>query len=644
MKKWHTVLWIVFASLGLSGVSFFMFRQKHWSEMTVAKVNGYPVYFDEYRRVLVEVQERVNQLRPLARMYGMSEEMFLSAFLGVTNPEELALETCIKDKLFDYIEHPFNITLDKKWFQNELIKAMPQLTDENGRINMDMYQHYLERLSMTPAEYERRRKAEFQRGVINQFIQGSTYIPGFITREAFNEAHVAKSFAVIEFPYQHFLNQVKKEAVDDKTLDAFYIGHNDEYKIPEQRKARYWEMTPEMFGQKIDVDEATIKNFYDKHKTNLYRISPKIKVRHIFIKASTPQAREKIHTLYDQAVKAPNKFAELAKQHSEDTATAKSGGVIDFFSKGTKDTDFERAAFRLHTENAISPIIKTKQGYEIIQLVSRIAASAKPFDSVKDDIAKTIRAKRSLTAVRSELETLTRSMREDAKALDRFVERYHAKTKETDLMTEQDSNRSGIEAQLARHLFSPHKRQSTFGYFVEKDVYVLYQLAEVKKSYIPAFKDIKGKVMDDFYAAKTEALAKNSLKDARAAILAKKMTLEQFAEQQGRKVIKTTNVRKNDTIPELKINPAIKEKMFMLSDPSQVLEFKDKDTFYLAQVRDMQAPKDAISDQERSKIIKQEKYKANMQHLSAFIASLYRNATIETDKAILEKQRQSMKD
>src|SRR5688572_16676987 len=98
MKKWHTVLWVVFVSLAVSGISFIMFSPTHRHDLTIAKVNGEPILLDEYTRSLGDLQERLNALRPYAQMYGMSDEAFVSSILGPYRPEDIALDGCIKDK------------------------------------------------------------------------------------------------------------------------------------------------------------------------------------------------------------------------------------------------------------------------------------------------------------------------------------------------------------------------------------------------------------------------------------------------------------------------------------------------------------------------------------------------------------------
>jgi peptidyl-prolyl cis-trans isomerase D len=644
MKKWHTVLWVVFASLAFSGVSLIFLRQKHGSELRVASVNGYKVYFNDYRRSLLEIQERINALRPMARAYGMSEELFLSTFLGATKPEELALDSCVRAKLMDGVKDRFNITIDETWFKNELIKTMPQLADESGRINMEMYQRYLERLSTKPSEYEKQRAEELKREIVQRFIQGAVYTPRFIAQEVFNTDNVEKSFAIFKVSLNYFIDAVKKEGVSDAMLEQYYTTHKEAYRIGEKRKAEYWEISPEEFSKKIDIDDQMIRNFYEKNKGTLFRIPPKVKVRRLLIKATTDKASDTAYALHKQLVEKPDTFAATAKQHSQDEKTASSGGLVDFFGKGTYDQEFERAAFRLKTDGEISPVVKTKAGYEIIQLAQRIQAAEKPLESVKDDIAKTLRAKRTQSTLRGDLETLMRNAREDSKVVNQFVAQNGLKGKETGWLTEEDLKESGFEGNIAKKLFSPHKRQNSLGYFLDGDVYILYQLSGTEKSFIPPLAQVKADVTQDYYDEKAEALARNSLKADRSALLDRKMTLEQVADKYKASVWVTKLMGKVAASKELKDTGALKDKAFALTDSNQVLEHAHKGTFYLVQVREQAPAKDADLKKDSARIIKQEKYKSNSLNVGAFIASLHRNAKIDIDRKLIETQRVDVKD
>jgi hypothetical protein len=633
MKKWHTVLWVVFVALGVSTGSFFFFRSRNPSEMAIATVNGRAVYFDAYKHQLADVHARIEYLRPLARMYGMSEEAFLSTFLGAVKPEELALDMCVRDALIDYIREPLNLELDDTWFKDELVKTVPYLADGQGRINMEAYHNYLQRLSTSPSQYEKFKREAFKRDVAQHLVQGSLYIPRFEAQEIFDTTRSAKSFALVEFPMSYFIDQAKKTGATDAALEKFYLTNKSWYEVGEKRSAKYWLLSPSTYAQTVEVDEQSVRNFYEKNKSKLYRIPPKIKVRHILITST----QDKAESIQKQAVQQPGSFANLAKQHSQDSKTAAAGGLTEMFGHGTYDPDFERAAFRLHTEGEISPVVKTKRGYEVIQLAQRIQATEKPFDSVKNDIAQQLRAKRSLAVLRGDLEQLVHAAREDGQAISRFVTQHQLQTKESGWLLETETRKDDTLGKLAQQLFSPTKRLRTIGYFTHDDNFVLYQPQGVEKSYTPSLAQIKETVLQDYLAEQADNLAHNTLKSMRARILTKKATLEDVARECGGSLKITKQTDPAQPVVELgKDGAALSSKLFAITDPSQVLELATKTGFYLAQLRQA-TPLEGVSfASEASKIIKQEKYKENMLCLTAFIASLYRNAKIETDREIMK--------
>ncbi|MBR1785410.1 MAG: peptidylprolyl isomerase [Bacteroidales bacterium] len=64
------------------------------------------------------------------------------------------------------------------------------------------------------------------------------------------------------------------------------------------------------------------------------------------------------------------KFAMLATLYSQDRGTAKNGGETGFFTRGEMVSEFESAAFALKP-GEVSPIIESKFGFHILQLIER---------------------------------------------------------------------------------------------------------------------------------------------------------------------------------------------------------------------------------------------------------------------------------
>lgn len=63
-------------------------------------------------------------------------------------------------------------------------------------------------------------------------------------------------------------------------------------------------------------------------------------------------------------------FSMLATLYSEDPGSARKGGELGFFARGTMVPEFEAAAFALKP-GEVSPVIETQYGFHIIQLIER---------------------------------------------------------------------------------------------------------------------------------------------------------------------------------------------------------------------------------------------------------------------------------
>lgn len=578
MKKWHTVLWLVLASIALTAGVSFVGRKPNPSDVEIASVNGKGITVKEYRQALNDINLQIDMYKTYAQAYGVPVDLFLN-LAGLNKPEEAAFDRCIKSKLIDREKNIYNIQLDPDYFGEELDKNLPaQIRDQAGNINMEAYRYYLSKLHTDIAGYERDKEEELKRDFFEQLIKSSYYVPLNEAKEIFATDYFKKKFSILEFPFDKFLKDAKKIQPTKEELEKFFQRKKELYRIPEKRKSKYWMISPQEYAKKIVVDDEQIQNFYDRNKTALFRIPPKVKVRHILLKLDSESSPEQVTKILDhvkeihkEIEKDPTKFAELAKVYSQDTNTASKGGLIDFFEKGTYDSDFERAALRLNKKNKISDVIKTKDGYEIIQLVERISATEKPLESVRDEIIKTVKARKALTSLRADLEKMFYKLKTDKDAISKFAQENNLKTEQTDWLSRKDAVGRDIKGLLAEKLFSSPKKQGIQGYFVQDDDYVIYQLSEIDVSLIPSFDSVEKKISDDYYKQKASGSIKLAARKAKREFLNDKVSLPDLGKKLDLKLIETDLIGKGDKIDALKSVEGLSEKAIMLDDTGQIL-------------------------------------------------------------------------
>lgn len=136
-----------------------------------------------------------------------------------------------------------------------------------------------------------------------------------------------------------------------------------------------------------DVPAVTDEEIEAYYEGNASRYSTStLRARHILVREE-----ELAEDLRAQLTEAPDTFAELAREHSVDTASARKGGDLGFFGHGRMVPPFEAAAFALEKPGDLSDVVKTQYGFHIIKLEERRDGQKKPLDQVQEQIRATLR-------------------------------------------------------------------------------------------------------------------------------------------------------------------------------------------------------------------------------------------------------------
>jgi len=114
-------------------------------------------------------------------------------------------------------------------------------------------------------------------------------------------------------------------------------------------------------------------------------------VAHLLIKSTEEEkeAEEKIQNIYEKIKEGAN-FADMVKQYSDDEASAKNGGKLNPFRRGSlKDQNFEDQAFSLTKENPLSKPFKTEAGWHLLYLLNHTPIG--DFEKEKNQLEENIK-------------------------------------------------------------------------------------------------------------------------------------------------------------------------------------------------------------------------------------------------------------
>ncbi|MGQ7957984.1 peptidylprolyl isomerase [Pseudomonas sp. SP16.1] len=133
------------------------------------------------------------------------------------------------------------------------------------------------------------------------------------------------------------------------------------------------------------ADEAACRQFYNGNRQRFFS-APLLAVRHILLACPADDAdarsetRERALGLLDELQQAPQRFAELARQHSA-CPSKEQGGALGQISKGQTVPEFERQLFRLPAGLYSQPL-ESRYGFHLVTVDQRIDGEQLPYEAV----------------------------------------------------------------------------------------------------------------------------------------------------------------------------------------------------------------------------------------------------------------------
>ncbi|HZN04120.1 MAG TPA: peptidyl-prolyl cis-trans isomerase [Candidatus Polarisedimenticolia bacterium] len=186
---------------------------------------------------------------------------------------------------------------------------------------------------------------------------------------------------------------------DDAALQAWYRGHEGQYRRGEGRTGRYVLFDPQSLAASATFSDAEVQAAYDRDLATRYTAKEQRRASHILFKVAPdapPGDAAKIEAKANDALKRAKggeDFAALARRFSEDS-TASNGGDLNFFGRGQMAKEFEDASFGLPV-GGISDLVKTRYGYHIIKVTDTRPGRTIPFEEARDRIRQEMQVDRA---------------------------------------------------------------------------------------------------------------------------------------------------------------------------------------------------------------------------------------------------------
>ncbi|GMU19391.1 MAG: hypothetical protein AMXMBFR12_05830 [Candidatus Babeliales bacterium] len=617
----------------------------------VLQVNNTKFFAPDFIRAVTDQEERMKMLRA---QYGQYADLYLQMMGMSTDPKILALNSLTRKALLNDANTQFGFKIsdekaqerlnDPMFVYQELSEMAPFFTWDHslGGINPLTLTEYHRRVGITTADFASETKRAAQRETLKKLVEHSVYVPEFELKEQFWQTFLGRKFSIATISGDQILNRVKKEPVTDEQLQSYYKSASSQekrYHVPEKRFVKIYSFGPTGYG--IKVSDQEIEQYYNTNKT-LYIDKPtQVQVRRILLNvpigSQETEVYKKVEKIRSQAIANPETFAALAKEHSADAKTSSQGGLMPYFSKGTHDRNFEKASFTLAKEGDVSAVIKTNEGFEIVQLVGKKAPTYKPLTQVAADIKEHLVNKKFNEQFSADMRTALSKPNPKAAIVELSKNKGGIDEAFKDLIAD--------ESLLSKTAFKLRKNDSA--YFIDKNEVPKYAdkirgyaitLVEIKNSFLPALEVQKERVLQDYYVDKAQRELNTIVARVNKEGLYKELKNELKFEKTGM-LRHSHTAKEEDTEKQALIKKGVDlGKMFQLENIGGVTAYQNNKNAYIIRLDEV-APFDAVLFETKKKELQSglSSQKKSLT-MAGFVASLYRNAKINRNESLIRNE------
>lgn len=311
----------------------------------------------------------------------------------------------------------------------EVISKIPAL-QENGQFSMERYASALRAQGMSEPQFEARVRQDITLQQLVGAVVDTAFVSDYQADALVRLQSEERQFSEFRISPEQFADKVK---IDSAEVKKYYEENPTLFQVPEQIKAEYLVLSLDAMLPQVKVDEGDVKAWYEGHKDRYQRAEER-RASHILITidgdSDKAKAKTKAEEVLKEVRKSPAKFDELAKQYSQDPGSAQNGGDLGFIGRGMMVKPFEDAVFK-QKEGDISDLVQSEFGYHIIKLTGINPGSLRTLDEVRPEIEGELQLQAASRKFAEAAEAFNNTVYEQSDSLQPAAEKFKLKIQQS---------------------------------------------------------------------------------------------------------------------------------------------------------------------------------------------------------------------
>lgn len=585
---------------------------------SIAEVNGMEIPIQDYQRAYDRAVEKYR------RQFGGQVP---SGFFEGINLKGQVVGQLIQEELLRQGALSMGLTISKEAIRRQ-VEKMPAF-QKDGHFDIGRYKSVLKSNKLTPTSFEGGIRSDILTNFVVDAIGSFAVQPEAEVRRWLDYSGEEIKLAVKAIKSSDFEDKVE---IKDAELSSWFEQHKKEYASEPKIRLKYLLFNSNKVMNQVSVSDDTLKTRYES-ELEKYRIPEQRHVRHILFKVSEQDDKQTVAKKKKEAEKvlalanAGKDFAGLAQQYSEGP-TKKNGGDLGFFPRGRMVKAFDDAVFSM-PQGTISNLVRTPFGFHIIKLEAIRPGRVRPFDEVKDELAKIMKEEEAKgLAFKKSSAAYEGIMR--AGSIDKYSKQENVSVIQTDYFSRSRPSADIVtDPAFLQAAFKLGKGELSSLVELNKGYAILF-VDDIQPSTVPSLADVRDRVVEDYRREKAVDIAREAAGKELAQV-------KEQGKLSGKDVHETGYVKRGtrqmDSVPGEVIVDA-----FSLAPKAQLPDHPVGvgNTFYLYQVRDRRQGVNVANAGKKEQLKQQLSATERARLLTDWLADLQKNAEIWTNEAILK--------
>src|SRR5690606_4096908 len=271
----------------------------------------------------------------------------------------------------------------------EAIASIPEL-QEDGRFSPERYNEALAAMGISSRDFEQGQRGELALQRVLGPVGATASVPATVTQAVEQALTAQRTIRVRAFDAAGYADRIQ---VSDADVKAWYDANPDQLQVPEYVSAQYLllDEAAAMHGLP-EITESEMQAYFVQNKAR-YVMLARVQVSHILVDAPAQPHDEALHkaeSIAQQVAADPARFAEIAKNESDDAGTASGGGRLGWITKGSWPDALEDAVFALE-KGKTSGAVEGPDGIHVFLAEDVQAEAGETFEQARSKVQAEIR-------------------------------------------------------------------------------------------------------------------------------------------------------------------------------------------------------------------------------------------------------------